>query len=302
MDNFKTGTRGGWVKHEANPVLGGELGVCFDIAVVKKEKGYKMFFSWRTHHSVAVTDSEDGIHWTEPQICIAPREREDEWETLINRPGVVYKDGIYHLWYTGQCHIGTPEAASRIFYATSTDGLHFERREEPVLVPELPWEKLSVMIPDVMWDEEEQIFKMWYSAGETFEPDAIGYAVSHDGIHWEKKETPVFRADPANEWEQAKVGGCHVMKVKDGYLMFYIGYHNVHYAQIGIAKSPDGLSNWYRLPENPIIAPDPDSWDAEACYKPFALYDGEKWVLWYNGRKGEVEQIGVAVHTGYELF
>lgn len=298
-----TGTRGGWVKHEANPVLGGDLGVCFDIVVVKKEDGYKMFFSWRTMHSIAVTDSEDGINWSKPQICIAPKDREDGWEELINRPGIVYKDGVYHLWYTGQCKINTPtRGESRIFYATSTDGLHFERREEPVLVPELPWEKQSVMIPDVIWDEEEQIFKMWYSAGETYEPDAIGYATSTDCIHWEKRETPVFQADPSNSWEQAKVGGCHITKTEDGYLMFYIGYQNVNYAQIGIAKSPDGLSDWYRLPENPVIAPDPGEWDGEACYKPFALYDGEKWMLWYNGRTGENEQIGVAVHEGYDLF
>ena len=143
---------------------------------------------------------------------------------------------------------------------------------------------------------------MWYSAGEQYEPDVFGYAVSADGIRWEKKDTPVFGPDAQNVWEQVKVGGCQVIKTEDGYLMFYIGYHNVDYAQIGIAKSPNGISDWYRFPENPIIAPDPDMWDAEACYKPYALYDGEKWLLWYNGRRGSVEQIGVAVHMGYELF
>jgi len=302
MEVFQTGTRAGWVKHEANPVLGGDLGVCFDISVIQQENGYKMFFSWRTQHSVAVTDSKDGIRWSEPQICVAPKERADGWENEINRPSAVYKDGIYHLWYTGQYLAGQGEGSSRIFYAQSSDGLHFERREEPVLVPEYAWEKQSVMNPSVLWDEEEQLFKMWYSAGEQYEPDVFGYAVSVDGIRWEKKDTPVFGPDAQNVWEQVKVGGCQVIKTEDGYLMFYIGYHNVDYAQIGIAKSPNGISDWYRFPENPIIAPDPDMWDAEACYKPYALYDGEKWLLWYNGRRGSVEQIGVAVHMGYELF
>ena len=31
------------------------------------------------------------------------------------------------------------------------------------------------------------------------------------------------------------------------------------------------------------------------------IYDGEKWLLWYNGRQGAVEQIGVAVHRGRDL-
>ena len=302
MEEFQTGTRAGWVKHEANPVLGGSYGVCFDISVLKKDKGYKMFFSWRTMRSIAVTDSEDGINWSEPQICVAPREREGGWEDNINRPGVVYKDGVYHLWYTGQEQPGSREGSSRIFYAKSSDGLHFERREEPVLTAELVWEKQSVMNPDVMWDEEEHLFKMWYSGGEKYEPDAIGHAVSEDGIHWKKKGDPVFEPNPDNTWEQCKVAGCHVEKVSDGYIIFYIGYQNEDYAQIGLAKSPNGVSDWHRHPENPIIAPDPGKWDGEACYKPYPIYDGEKWMLWYNGRVGHNEQIGVATHMGYDLF
>ena len=92
-----------------------------------------------------------------------------------------------------------------------------------------------------------------------------------------------------------------MIKLDGEYLMFYIGYQNEDYAQIGLAKSKDGVSGWMRHPENPIIAPDPGAWDGEACYKPYAIYDGNRWMLWYNGRKGHVEQIGVAVHEGWEL-
>ncbi len=303
MEKFCTGTRGGWVKHEANPVLGGKYGVCFDISVLQKEDVYRMYFSWRTKKSVAVTDSRDGLEWSEPQICIEPRESAEGWENDINRPSVVYRDGVYHLWYTGQLLLKKNEGVSHIFYARSTDGVHFERRRQPVLSAEYSWEKKSVMNPDVMWDETEQIYRMWYSGGEQYEPDAIGYATSRDGIHWDKfDDSPVFRSDPENDWEQQKVAGCHVVKVKDDYIMFYIGYHNEDYAQIGMAKSPNGYSDWSRYGQNPIIAPDPGKWDGDACYKPFVLYDGEKWMLWYNGRCGHVEEIGVAMHEGFDLF
>lgn len=303
MGGFCTGTNGGWIKHQANPVLGGEYGVCFDISILQMENGYRMYFSWRTKRSVAVSDSNDGLNWSEPQICIAPRETKEGWENEINRPSVVYKDGIYHLWYTGQLLLKKNEGFSHIFYATSTDGIHFERGSQPVLSAEYAWEKKSVMNPDVMWDDAEHIFKMWYSGGEQYEPDAIGYATSGDGIHWNKiGDSPVFRSEPGNTWEQQKVAGCNVKKVSDGYIMFYIGYHNEDYAQIGLAKSPNGYSDWSRCPDNPIIAPDPGKWDGDACYKPFALYDGEKWMLWYNGRLGSIEQIGVAIHKESELF
>ena len=303
MDGFCTGTRAGWEKYEGNPVLGGRYGVCFDICVLEKDGGYRMYFSWRTRKSIAVTDSRDGFSWSEPEICIAPRPTPQGWEDDLNRPAVVYRDGLYHMWYTGQFHPGNADGTSHIFYATSEDGVHFQRKQdEPVLLPEEDWEKSSLMCPDVMWEEEEGLYKMWYSGGEQYEPNAIGYAVSRDGIHWEKAEkNPVFQAEPAHLWERHKAAGCHVVKENGSYLMFYIGYQNEDYAQIGMARSRDGVTGWERHPENPIIAPDPGRWDGEACYKPFVIYDGEKWLLWYNGRQGAVEQIGVAVHRGRDL-
>ena len=42
-------------------------------------------------------------------------------------------------------------------------------------------------------------------------------------------------------------------------------------------------------------------WDDDACYKPFAIFDGRRWLLWYNGRRQALEQIGVVVHEGEDL-
>jgi len=67
------------------------------------------------------------------------------------------------------------------------------------------------------------------------------------------------------------------------------------------ARSKDGISNWQRLAANPIVRSDPGQWDHDACYKPYAIFDGEKWLLWYNGRHGGLEQIGVALHPGEDL-
>ena len=50
--------------------------------------------------------------------------------------------------------------------------------DKPVLVPERPWEKVAVMCPHVLWDEQAKLYRMWYSGGEQEEPNAIGYATS----------------------------------------------------------------------------------------------------------------------------
>ena len=87
--------------------------------------------------------------------------------------------------------------------------------------------------------------------------------------------------------------------------MFYIGFKDLHKAQIGIARSRDGITDWQRYSENPIIAPGHNTWDGDACYKPFAVYEKEpeRWLLWYNGRLKSVEQIGMAIHEGkYQGF
>src|SRR5215471_2375753 len=65
-------TAGGWRKYEGNPVLGGSLGTCFDVALLREGAKYRMWFSWRPKHSVALVESADGIHWNQPEIVLGP--------------------------------------------------------------------------------------------------------------------------------------------------------------------------------------------------------------------------------------
>ena len=60
-----------------------------------------------------------------------------------------------------------------------------------------PWSS-----PTVIWDEEERIFKAWYS-GSDIAPErwtAVGYATSTDGVTWEKPRLGLheFRGSSAN--------------------------------------------------------------------------------------------------------
>lgn len=297
-------TAGGWIKYENNPILGGVHGTIFDVSILKNSDGtYMMYNSWRTQKSIALSYSKDGFNWSSPIICF-PFNNETGWEYDVNRPTIVKKDSIYHMWYTGQIGAGLSGGRSWIGHVTSKDGkLWIREKKEPVLFPELPWENVAVMSPHVIWDEEEQIFKMWYCGGEQIEPNAIGYATSKDGIVWEKYEgNPIFQGDKRNEWEQNRVGGCMVIKRENDYLMFYIGYKDMYYAQIGMARSKDGVTNWERYEHNPIIFPGKE-WDMHATYKPCPILDAEnnRWLLYYNGRSYDHEQIGMAIHEGVDL-
>ncbi|MHC5539507.1 family 43 glycosylhydrolase [Singulisphaera rosea] len=297
QDQAAPKTVAGWTKSPRSPVLGGELGTCFDISVLKEGDVYRMWFSWRPKKSVALVESKDGVEWSRPVIVLGPEEKTG-WEDDINRPVVIKHEGVYRMWYTGQA-----KDKSWIGYATSSDGKAWRRASDrPVLAADRPWEKVAVMCPHVIFDAEAGLYRMWYSGGEQYEPDAIGHATSKDGLHWVKHEgNPVFRPDPSLDWEKDRVTACQVVPHGGGYLMFFIGFRDRDHAQIGVARSKDGLTGWRRHPANPILRPDPGTWDADAVYKPFAILDETRWLLWYNGRRGGVEQIGRATHEGEDL-
>ena len=144
------------------------------------------------------------------------------------------------------------------------------------------------MNPYVRWDAARGVWRMWYAAGETYEPNVLCYAESKDGLKWEKSLlNPIFVKGAKDSWEQDRIGGCEVHPLPDGrWVMFYIGYSDIHTARIGVAISPDGVTRWTRLKTNPIVSPTPDTFDASACYKPPVFRDekGDRWLLWYNGR------------------
>ncbi len=288
-------------KYENNPVLGSkELGTCFDVYVTKENGRYRMDFSWRPEKSLAVTFSDDGVNWEKPQITL-PGDENSDWEYHVNRNCVLKVGGKYKMWYTGQT---SDFKSSCIGYAESDDGINFKRvQKDCIIKPQYNWEKLSVMNPCVLYENGK--YRMWYAAGETYEPNVLAYAESDDGILWKKLPNPILKADKNNVYEQDRIGGCQVIKTDDmGYVMFYIGYENIDKAQICIARSNDGITNWQKSPSNPIISPDAEKWDGDACYKPSFLWneEGNKWMLWYNGRKCHDEFIGYAYCNGRNLF
>ena len=299
---YQYGTRGGWEKAKENPVISEQYGVLFDVSVMHEEGLYKMWLSWRTERPIGYCESKDGITWNAPVTVLCPIAGSD-WEAdELNRPSVLKKDGVYYMWYSGQMRPYRENGVSFIGLATSRDGIHWTRCNggRPVMVCTQEWENHAIMCPHVIYDETVCKFKMWYSGGNNHEPIAIGYAESCDGVIWEKySANPILKPDPGYLWEQHKVCAGHVVKQDGWYYIFYIGHMHEERAQVGMARSKNGITDWEKHPENPIIAPDAGTWDGLSVYKPYVLWDGEKWIMWYNGACYNediwcIEQIGVA--------
>ena len=276
--------QGGWIKDNSFCIDSNDI--YFDPYSLEGERTY-LFVSNRNKRSIERFDVNNDMTLRNCTTVLMPGS-EGNWDEIVNRACVVKYDEIWHMWFTGQ-----QGKQSCIGYASSIDGIHYKKREKPVMVPQEPYEAESIMNPSVLWDSSDHCFKMWYVAGVQYEPDVICYATSEDGIEWDRsKSNPVLTKGTA-PYDKAKVGGPDVRKCGESYVMFYIGYQNVDNARICIAHSEDGIS-WTRDEANPILSPTKGGWDSDAVYKPCVIESEDKIFLYYNGRKKDHETIGIA--------
>lgn len=318
-----------FTKHPSNPVLDSCPGAIdslhvYEPYVLLLEGTYHLWYGGRDgkRDEICHATSPDGINWNRyrnnPVVTVG--DEPSHWEYYkVTRPTVVFKDGIFHMWYSSVEYLSpafgqgaktvlsklsaTDERiqAARIGYATSADGINWRKSpENPVLVPSEPWEKFSLQCPNVIY--EDGIFKMWYCGGQRHEPDAVGYATSPDGIKWQKHPSnPIFTGQGG--WEGHKIGPLAVRHVGDTYYAFYNAMDDhdkgdgVGYSRIGMARSPDGITQWERHPDNPLIDLGPrGSWDDHSVYRACPLLSENKWSLWYNAARStdRKETIGLA--------
>lgn len=291
-----------WNKYYNSPVVGdAKTGTLFDPDIIYDNGIYRLYVSKRSEGSIVLYESNDGIHFENEEIVIL---KPNSKEFIINRASVLKYNDQYYMYYTQQRLDNkiNDYKYSAIYLATSKDGINFDSDfERPVITYTEDYEKTSVMNPDVIYDEKEKVFKCYYAAGETFEPDVICYATSKDGYNWIKYEkNPIFvKNEDVNSLDSYKVGATDIHYINNKYYMFYIGYTDLQTARIFLATSEDGI-NWVRNGYNPIVEPTKGNFDADATYKPAAIYDSEnkRWLLYYNGRKGPDEYIGLVIKNG----
>lgn len=136
--------------------------------------------------------------------------------------------------------------------------LHQPERDpgNPVIKPDCPWED-EVGYTNVIYDEEEACFKAWYGARS-----GIAYAVSQDGLHWDKPLLGLIEIDGNTENNLV----IHPLRsgtiIKDPYdedparRYKYFGLKTQPLFGLYTGFSPDGL-RWTDC-EDPVLTPDND--------------------------------------------
>ncbi len=296
------GSTAGWGAPRG-PLFPKGFRACQDAFVLKEDGRYRMWFSWGDARLIAHSESADGVTWEYPTVVL-PALTGSPWEGHeVCRPCVMKKDGKYRMWYTGKMYpTEFTAAASCIGYAESDDGLTWQRRAEPVLRPQEAWEGRGATYAHVQWDEAEQLYKMWYSAGEIREADAIGYATSRDGVSWRKfGQNPIFAHRDGRYFEVSKVEGACIVRQDSWYYLFYMGVDGDGITGIGLARSKDGVTGWERHPSNPVYAGTDGAWDWLGARGPSVMVDGDTVKMWYTGLNRLGRSIWMLEHPGAGL-
>lgn len=101
--------------------------------------------------------------------------------------------------------------------------------DEPILKPELTWEKNCIEAPSVI--ERDGKLYMFYAGAYNNEPQQIGVAVSSDGINWERLfDQPFLTNGASGTWNSDESGHPDIFEDSNGRTwLFYQGNNNNGY-------------------------------------------------------------------------
>jgi predicted GH43/DUF377 family glycosyl hydrolase len=215
------------------------------------------------HFRIGLASSTDGKTWSrvgDGPIMVGENEwekpfRDDSSNAVIGgvlEPSVHFdKDKkLFRMWYVGLGKTGDEFPKYRIGFATSKDGLVWQRNVTPVLEPSAlgGWYDAITSHVNVAIEPGGKHYLYYFGSsvnqfseceslgGCAMTPGAIGYATSDDGIVWRRNKSPIL-APHGSSWDSWAIGGPCVLHEANGPRMWYFGNtrHNDYKARIGIA-------------------------------------------------------------------
>ena len=212
-------------------------------------------------------------------------------EKGVFNPTVVKRGGEYVMLFRAQDAKGT----SRLGYASSSDGVHFTPRPEPVLSPEAEYEK-NGGVEDPRVVQIGDTYYLTYTGYNTVDAQ-LCLATSNDLVHWDRKGVIM----PANQgrWNTGwtKSGAILPEKVNGKYWMYYMADAKGKPDQTGVAYSED-LLHWTEALDHPVLPRRAGRFDSRVTEPgPAPIMTKEGIWLIYNGADGKL-----VYRTGWALF
>jgi len=218
--------------------------------------------------------------------------RNNDWEkAAVFNAAAFYENGIFHLFYRASDNSFVLDSekpdpkrkfTSVIGHATSTDGIHFERSDKPVLAPMGMNDSWGVEDPRLT--KIEDTYYMVYTAfgGKDWSDVRVSMASSKDLVNW--SWNAILLPDEPN-----KDAGLLPGKINSKYVLFHRRVPSIWTAV------SDDLIHWYD--HKVIMTPREGKWDSKKigiAGPPVEIDDG--WLLIYHGvDENNVYRLGAAL-------
>jgi hypothetical protein len=221
--------------------------------------GGQTFFPWGSSWQVG--------HWTATDVA-GPWRPDDynpvlqpgdpgEWDSFtIGSTAVRFDGSMFHMWYAAKAGAPGSPGETYVGYATSPDGSVWTKVAGPL--PGLEpgdadaWDDGGVSPHTVLFDEDDQLYKMWFSTGDGAVWH-IGLAESSDGLTWVKHpDKPVLA--PIEAHEGVRAYSPMVVSYGSGLGMWYVAQTAPGERANCFAASPDGIV-WRKWFFNPVLFP-----------------------------------------------
>ncbi|MEQ9412122.1 MAG: glycosylase [Fuerstiella sp.] len=167
------------------------------------------------------------------------------WDAKIRERGWILKEGdLYRMWYTGYAPDREP-LTMKLGYATSADGIHWQRHGAAPLYDDV-WVEDMMVVP-----HNGTLYMFAEGAG-----DQAQLLKSADGLEWTRVGTLDVRLQNGDRIPPGPYGTPTAV-VKDG--VWHLFYERRDQG-IWLATSRD-MKVWTNVSDEPLIVPGPDSYD-----------------------------------------
>jgi predicted GH43/DUF377 family glycosyl hydrolase len=215
----------------------------------------------------------------------------DAWESAGTfNPAVIERGDKFVMLYRAQDKAGT----SRLGYAESTDGVHFNKRNGAVLSPEAEYEK-GGGVEDPRLVRIDGRYYLTYT-GYNRKDAQLCLAESEDLVHWKRLGVilPAYQGKWNRGW--TKSGAIVSDKISGKYWMYWLGTAADKTDQMGVSSSTD-LLHWSEGLDVPVLPRRPGKFDSRVVEPgPPPIVTPQGILLIYNGADDNlVYRTGLAV-------
>lgn len=222
---------------------------------------------------------------------LSPNEKNDWEKAAVFNPAVFYENSIFHLFYRASndpffLNSEKPDPkrkfTSVIGHAVSTDGIHFERSEKPVLIPSGINDSWGVEDPRLTKIDDEYCIVYTAFGGKDWNDIRVSMVSSPDLIHW-SQSVVLLPGEPNKD------AALLPEKINNRYVLFHRRVPSIWTAV------SDDLIHW--MDHRVIMMPREGKWDCKKigiAGPPLRINDG--WLMIYHGvDEKNVYRLGAAL-------